>query len=222
MVIQAKDLVKVFRKRQEIRVLNGVSLQIEKGEFVAIIGRSGAGKTTLLNILAGLDTPDKGSVHWFGENLFRMNADKRATFRNQHIGLIFQLYHLFSDLTALENVLLAGRIRPRGGFGDHTRRAKMLLEKVGLKDRITHFPQELSGGEMQRVAIARALMNDPAVLLCDEPTGNLDSQTGQEICDMLKGLCQTDKKSIIVVTHDDKIKQYANRVLRMQDGGFTK
>ena len=147
-----------------------------------------------------------------------MREREKARLRNEKIGLVFQFYHLFSDLTALENVMLPARIYRKAGSSQSRDRAMRLLEEVGLKERTRHFPSQLSGGEMQRVAIARALMNDPEIIFCDEPTGNLDSETGREICHYLSKLCETDKKTIIIVTHDDRIARLARRVLRLEDG----
>ncbi|MBI2094453.1 MAG: ABC transporter ATP-binding protein, partial [Candidatus Omnitrophica bacterium] len=184
-MIEARNVVKTYQTgRVGLEVLRGVSLQIDPDAFIAIMGPSGAGKSTLLHLLAGLDTPTQGEVFWEKEAISRLSDAQRAAFRNQKLGVVFQFYHLLPELTALENVLLPGLIGGRSGK-PLRRVAADCLERVGLKERLRHRPGELSGGERQRVAIARALVNDPALLLCDEPTGNLDSHTGEEIIELL-------------------------------------
>ena len=220
--VEAHDLWKVYEdgKQRRLEVLKGISLQVKRSESLAIVGPSGAGKTTLLNLLAGVDEPSGGEVRIGGCLLNHAREREQAILRNQTIGMVFQFYHLLSDLTALENVMLPGRIY-RGRQGHKLReRAMGLLADVGLESRVSHFPSQLSGGEMQRVAIARALMNDPEIILCDEPTGNLDSETGHEISQYLKKLYEIDKKTLIIVTHDDNIAGIASRLLRLEDGAW--
>jgi len=217
-VICGIDLWKTHRSgKSSLDVLRGVSVEIQGPQIIAILGPSGAGKTTLLNLLSGLDQPSRGDVKFDGKPLSRMSGRERAQFLNKRAGFVFQFYHLLGDLTALENVMLPATI---GGMRkkDAIHRAESLLEEVGLSARKTHYPSELSGGEQQRVAIARALVNDPETLFCDEPTGNLDSATGRSVCEYLQRLSVERHKTILIVTHDDKIAQMAGRVLRLKDG----
>ncbi len=216
-VIEASGVGKVYWDGgKTLQVLKNVSLTVKKGEMLAILGPSGSGKTTLLNILSGLDRPSEGSVRLEGQEMHRLSAGQAARVRNERIGFVFQFYHLLPEFTALENVLLPALIkRAEGGrrkAEDIRERASGLLEKVGLKDRRLHYPSELSGGEQQRVALARALMNDPAVLFCDEPTGNLDPATAKEMAGLIKDLSVRENKTVLVVTHDEKIAGMATRV----------
>lgn len=220
----AKDICKEYKMQGGmLRILKGVNLTIVKGEIVIIIGASGAGKSTLLHILGILDEPTSGAVFYNGINLNKASAKEQALKRNQIFGFVFQFYHLMPDFTALENVLmpvLIGRSLSRKNLSKKAGRekAKTLLEHVGLKDRINHRPDQLSGGERQRVAIARALINDPEILLCDEPTGNLDSKTGTEIKELLRDINKGLKQTIVIVTHDEQIAKCANRIIHMVDG----
>ncbi|MDN3514544.1 MAG: ABC transporter ATP-binding protein [Candidatus Brocadia sp.] len=223
-LLQAVDLFKEYANGERIvPVLHGVNLSIQKGEIVAIVGASGAGKSTLLHILGVLDTPTSGSVIYKGINLTELSAKKQAHMRNRIFGFVFQFYHLLPDFTALENVLLPGLIG--NGFSNwraisrNSRdKAISLLERVGLRDRLTHKPAQLSGGERQRVAIVRALINSPELLLCDEPTGNLDTRTGHEIRELIWDLNKTLNQTVVVVTHDEEIAKYAGRIVRLVDG----
>jgi len=199
-------------------VLQGVNLAIERGSCVAITGPSGAGKSTLLHLLAGLDVPTAGHVLWDTQSLARMSEAQRCTFRNGTIGIVFQFYHLLPELTALENVMLPGLVRGRGSRQALRDRAAQRLERVGLAGRLHHKPGALSGGEQQRVAIARALVNDPQVVLCDEPTGNLDSHTGGEIADLLFGLQRQQKMGLVLVTHETELAARADRTVLLRDG----
>jgi len=199
-----------------IEALKGLNLEVAEGEFVTINGPSGAGKTTFLNIIGGLDKPTTGEIVVFGHNLLACDEDFLATFRCAYIGFVFQSYNLISTLTALENVAFPVEIA--GWEGKRaSERATKLLEIVGLSHRANHFPSQLSGGEQQRVAFARALANDPPLLLVDEPTGNLDSETSFEIVHILERL-KAEKKTIIVATHDKRIMQQANRTLQLRNG----
>ncbi|MBI3010252.1 MAG: ABC transporter ATP-binding protein [Candidatus Omnitrophica bacterium] len=221
-MIEARNVVKTYQTgRVGLEVLRGVSLQIDPDAFIAIMGPSGAGKSTLLHLLAGLDTPTQGEVFWEKEAISRLSDAQRAAFRNQKLGVVFQFYHLLPELTALENVLLPGLIGGRSGK-PLRRVAADCLERVGLKERLRHRPGELSGGERQRVAIARALVNDPALLLCDEPTGNLDSHTGEEIIELLMSLHSRQKQGLVVVTHHVthhvKLAERAEKVIVLEDG----
>ena len=202
---------------RSIQVLRGVSLRMERGELLAIQGASGAGKSTLLHLLGGLDTADAGEIWLGGQCLSAMNPNLLGQVRNRQVGFVFQAYHLFPELDALENVALPARIDRRNSR-EVIETARTLLRRVGLGDRVEHKPYELSGGEQQRVALARALINEPALVLADEPTGNLDSHTGQEIFDLLRSIQQERKSTLIVATHDNRIAAQIPRVLQLEDG----
>ncbi len=196
-----------------LEVLKNISFSVRKGEGVAILGPSGSGKTTLLNILSGLDSPTEGRVAIDGVPLARMSPKDKAIFTNQRIGFVFQFYHLLPEFTALENVLLPACIGAETrGRSEAEARARLLLAKVGLRERLTHYPSELSGGEQQRVAIARALINNPSVLFCDEPTGNLDAKMAEGIIELVRSFYRDEKKTVLVVTHDERIAKMADRV----------
>ena len=213
--VRAKDLYRTFRVgASHIEVLKGISLDVKTGEKVFLCGSSGAGKTTLLYTLAGLEEPEKGDVFIDGSPLYRASRSVRATIRNEKMGYVFQNYFLLPDLTAHENVLLPSMIGGRGS----RERADELLEKVGLKDRMQHLPAELSGGEQQRAAIARALMNEPDILFADEPTGNLDSKTRDEVMNMLLSIVDEAGKSLIVVTHDRNLARLGDRCIELAAG----
>ena len=208
--------------KTSVRVLNGVNLDVKKGEILIILGASGAGKSSLLHILGILDTPTTGHVSFKGENLSVIGQKKLAEKRNRIFGFVFQFYHLLPDFNALENVLMPRLIGRRffktTSKKEHTEKAIQLLDRVGLKDRINHRPNELSGGEKQRVAIVRALMNEPEILLCDEPTGNLDTKSGSEIQKLIWELNEKTKQTVVIVTHDERFTKLASRVVRMADG----
>ena len=203
--------------RKLIDVLKGVDLEVLTGEFLSIVGASGSGKSTLLHLLGGLDQPDGGNLQVQGQDLTAMAGVALSRFRNQSIGFVFQAYHLFPELSALENVALPARIARRSISGVETA-ARKWLDTVGLAHRMDHRPYELSGGEQQRVAIARALMNDPALLLADEPTGNLDSETGAGIMTLLLELKQACRLTLIMATHDPQMARQTDRILRLSDG----
>jgi ABC-type lipoprotein export system ATPase subunit len=216
--VTARDLRRTYLMgKREVPVLRGVSIEVARGEFLALRGASGAGKSTLLHLLAGLDAPDAGEIRVAGKELAQMSQRELAKFRNEKIGLIFQAYHLLHELDALENVCLSGRIGGKSVTKLETR-GKELLTRVGLKDRFEHRPYELSGGEQQRVAIARALINEPELIIADEPTGNLDSHTGEEIVDLLCALRDERNATLIIATHDSKVAARAPRVIRLVDG----
>ncbi|MGD9676115.1 MAG: ABC transporter ATP-binding protein [Candidatus Bipolaricaulia bacterium] len=200
-----------------VNALRGLDLSIEKGEIVAIMGPSGSGKSTLMHILGALDTPTGGKARLEGQDLRGMDEDALVTLRGKKVGFVFQTFNLIQSLTAQQNVEL-----PMTFLGvkkaARAERAQALLEKVGLADRVTHRPNELSGGERQRVAIARALANNPEILLADEPTGNLDSETGRTILDLLKKLCEDEGKTMILITHDPDAAAIAGRIVRLRDG----
>ena len=201
-----------------LQVLKGVSLQIDSHAFVAIVGQSGAGKSTLLHLLAGLDTPTQGDVLWDGQPVSSLSDAKRAAFRNRRIGIVFQFYHLLPELSALENAMLPGLVSGRTDAKALRARAQARLEQVGLSGRLRHRPRELSGGEQQRVAIARALVNEPKVLLCDEPTGNLDSKTGAEVVELLVSLRRQRGTGLVLVTHQANLAERADRTIVLEDG----
>jgi len=211
----ARDLYRSFQLgARKIEVLRGISVDILKGEAAFLCGASGAGKTTLLYTLAGLETPESGTVEFEGTALYKGGEQVQARIRNERIGFVFQGYFLLPELTALENVLLPSMI------GRHLKpeAAKQALVDVGLADRLHHLPAELSGGEQQRVAIARALINDPAIIFADEPTGNLDSKTGEGIIELLLGLVRERGKTLVVVTHDAQLATRGDRRLEIRDG----
>jgi putative ABC transport system ATP-binding protein len=199
-----------------VKILKGISFTIERGEFAAIMGASGSGKSTLLGLLAGLDSPTAGRIVLDGVDITRLKEDDMARVRGDKIGFVFQSYQLIPTLTAEENVLLPHELSGRNGDG--TARARQLLEQVGLSDRASHYPVQLSGGEQQRVALARAFMTRPPILLADEPTGNLDTTNGQMVLDLLISLNRQEKTTLVMVTHDRELARYASRILTLRDG----
>jgi len=221
LLIEANNIHKIYPG--PLQVLKGVDLTIEAGEVVAIQGPSGAGKSTLLHILGGLDAPKEGQVIFNGQDLYGLSDLKRAQMRNTEMGFVFQSYHLLPELSALENVILPAMIKENSGKTSTIEADGLkLLGSLGLSARASHRPNQLSGGEQQRVAIARALMNGPKVVFCDEPTGNLDSVSGQAVMDTLLRLNQTHKATVVIVTHDDKIASRTQRIIAMKDGLLEK
>ncbi len=219
-MIEADQLYKCYRMRKNtIEVLSGATLRVERGETVAVTGRSGAGKSTLLHILGGLDRPDSrsGVVRISGHEIFALSAARRTDLRARQIGFIFQSYHLIHEMDVLDNVMLPARALGHSRM-TMRKRAHAMLDAVGLGDRVGHTPVELSGGEQQRVAIARALMNEPSVVFADEPTGNLDEETGQAILSLLFGLVREQQLSLLLVTHNDAIATSCDRHLHLEDG----
>jgi putative ABC transport system ATP-binding protein len=215
-LIETDELSRTYRVgTTEVRALRGVSMRVARGEFVALMGPSGSGKSTMMHLLGCLDTPTAGRYVLEGRDVSRLTVDERATVRNRRIGFVFQTFNLLPRLSALDNVMLP--LLYRGAVRDVKQRAGEALKRVGLAQRAQHRPMELSGGERQRVAIARALISDPALILADEPTGNLDSQTGQEIMQLLIDLSAAGR-TIIMVTHDASVAAYAQRVVRLHDG----
>lgn len=199
----------------DVRALDGVNLSIEEGEFVAIVGSSGSGKTTLLNLLGGLDKPSEGSIYVRGEKLENMESEELTIFRRRNIGFVFQNYNLLPILNVYENITLPMKLdgtRVDEEFLNH------MIDRLKLREKLYHMPETLSGGQQQRVAIARALSTKPAVLLCDEPTGNLDSVTGMEVVGLLKSSAYEFHQTIVVVTHNEEIAQMADRIIRIEDG----
>lgn len=220
-ILQVSGLVKELPMgRDKLAILKGVNMSVMPGEIVAIVGPSGSGKTTLLGLIGGLDTPTSGSIMLAGQEISRLNEDKLADVRNRTIGFVFQFFNLVPTLTALENVMLPIQFDDKSRFSPE-KRAKELLTMIGLGHRLNHKPKELSGGEQQRVAIARALANQPAILLGDEPTGNLDSERGEEILSLIQQLRRDLGLTVILVTHDPKVASRSDRILTMKDGNFT-
>jgi lipoprotein-releasing system ATP-binding protein len=227
-ILRARAIHRDFRMGEStVAVLKGVDLTLRTGEFVAIEGRSGSGKSTLLHIMGALDESNSGSVEFEGQDLTQLSAADRSRLRNKHFGFIFQFYHLLPELNVLENTLLAPMIENSWlGYRAHKKalqsRATELLDTLGMGHRLKHRPAQLSGGERQRVAIARALMNNPRVLFADEPTGNLDADTGRQIMNLLESLHQKHGQTIVMVTHDRTLAREADRVLVLKDGKLEK
>ncbi len=219
-IIQTEEVTKVYGMgNAKVRALDGVNLKIKENEFVAIMGPSGSGKSTMMNILGCLDRPTSGKYYLAGEDVSDLGKNRLAIIRNEHIGFVFQSYNLLPRTSALENVMLPLLYDRNGQLSEAEQKEKAIktLEAVGLGDRLYHQPQELSGGQIQRVAIARALINDPVLILADEPTGNLDSKSGKEILELITGLYQGGS-TIVIVTHEDEIAAYAQRVIHFLDG----
>src|SRR6266705_3444192 len=218
LLLSAKSLHKTYiLGKRSLQVLRGVDVQMQRGDFLALRGASGAGKSTLLHLLGGLDSPNEGEIWLAGRNLATLSRSELARLRNQEVGFIFQAYYLLPELDALENVCLPARMA-RTPAAQAEARGRELLARVGLGERIEHKPYELSGGEQQRVAIARALINEPDLILADEPTGNLDSHTGQEIIELLCGLRAEKQTTLIMATHDANVAARAPRVMELVDG----
>jgi putative ABC transport system ATP-binding protein len=217
MIIKTKNLTKEYEAGSQIvKALNGIDLSVEKGEFISIMGPSGSGKTTLMNIIGCLDSPTNGTYHLNERSVSELDDDELAKIRNEEIGFVFQSFHLLPRSTALENVMLP--LKYAGcSENEAINRSKKVLEKVGLQDRVKHSPSELSGGQQQRVAIARALVNKPSILFADEPTGNLDSKTGNEVMNLFKDL-NNQGQTIIIITHEDNIASQSNRIITIMDG----
>jgi len=219
-MLKAQNIHKIYKQPvNDLHVLKGVNLELQEQDILSIVGPSGAGKSTLLHILGGLDKPNDGQVFFEGQDIYKITDNKRTKIRNQKIGFIFQFYHLLGEFSALENVVMPGFVKE--GMAQEKllkQKASQLLERVGLGNRIHHKPHELSGGEQQRVAIARALINDPKVIFCDEPTGNLDSENGKIIIALLMELNEEHKQTIVIVTHDEEIAKNSKKVIHMRDG----
>lgn len=218
-MLETIDLVKQYRLGPNIlEVLKGINLIVRKGEILGIVGPSGAGKSTLLHLLGGLDEPTKGSVRLEGKDISKLNDRQRAQLRNSRFGFVFQFYHLLAEFNALENVMLPAIIRNKESLREVKKSAGDILKKCGLSERLSHRPSELSGGEQQRVAIARALINRPQILFCDEPTGNLDTETGLQIKNLLWQLNKEYNTTLIVVTHEQELVKGATRIIYLRDG----
>lgn len=221
-ILRAREVHKVYRLgKNKVHVLKGVDLEVLEGQIVAVTGPSGVGKSTLLHILGTLDRPSRGTVEIDDTNVFEFDEHQLARFRNRSIGFVFQFHHLLPEFTALENVMMPGLI---GGHSQEelVNRAQALLYEVGLTKRLSHRPGELSGGEMQRVAVARALMQDPKLVLADEPSGNLDQATSQALHELLWQLSRKDERTFIIVTHNKQLAQDADKVIEISDGRISK
>ena len=215
-ILSARNLSKVVNSAEgALTILHNLDLELNKGDSLAIVGASGSGKSTLLGLLAGLDLPSGGAVLLAGKNLSELDEDQRARLRAEHVGFVFQSFQLLDSLTALENVMLPLELE---GHADARQRARALLERVGLGQRLTHYPRQLSGGEQQRVAIARAFAAEPDVLFADEPTGNLDSHTGERITELLFQLNQERGTTLVLVTHDERLAHRCQRLIRLEAG----
>ncbi len=220
-LVQIKDLSKTYtRGKQKVEVLHGINLDIEAGDFVALMGPSGSGKTTLLNLIGGLDAPTGGSITVGGERIDQFSENALAKWRAGHVGFVFQFYNLLSTLSARKNVELP-LLLTKLSAAQRRQRADIALQLVALADRAVHKPAELSGGQQQRVAIARAIVSDPALLVCDEPTGDLDRQSAAEVLTLLQQLNRDHGKTIIMVTHDPKAAEFAHRILHLDKGTFA-
>ncbi|WOO41866.1 ABC transporter ATP-binding protein [Rubellicoccus peritrichatus] len=221
-ILQTRNLAKTFKGPDgEIRVLESVDLSVSPSESVSIRGESGAGKTTLLYLISALEIPNQGELFWEGEDVLKKSITWRARRRGAFMGFVFQAYYLIPELNALENVIIAKRLLGRVTAEDK-KRAKELLERVGLKDRLKHMSGQLSGGERQRIAVARALINRPSLILADEPTGNLDEHTGDEMMDLLLGLCEAEQTSLVLVTHNPEFAKRTDRQLFLRAGEMQK
>ena len=217
-ILKVDQISKSYQQgNQQIKVLEQICMQANPGEKIAILGPSGCGKSTLLSLLAGLDKPDEGTVEIAGSNLVTMSEDQRTLTRSQKLGIVFQQYHLMRNLTAVENAGLPLEIL---GKNDYAEQACKALDEVGLSHRLNHFPSEMSGGECQRVAIARALITRPAVVLADEPSGNLDQKTGEDVMDLLFSLCTQHRITLVLVTHNQELARRCHRALVLRDGSL--
>lgn len=215
-IVTVRNLYKKYgSKENQVIALNNITLSIQEGEFVAIIGFSGSGKTTLLNMIGGLDKPSDGEVIIAGKKINQFNEDERTLFRRRNIGFVFQSYNLISNLTAYENIVL-----PLQADGENVNEKYLndIVEILGIKNKLDSLPRNMSGGQQQRVAIARALITKPAIILADEPTGNLDSKASLEVINLLRGTCKKYNQTVIMITHNDNLAQLADRIVRIEDG----
>ncbi len=219
-ILKVENLQKTYgRGENQIHAVDGISFSVEKGEFVAIVGSSGSGKSTLLHLLGGVDRPSGGKVYIDGKDIYSLNNDKLAIFRRRQVGLVYQFYNLIPILNVEENITLPCRL---DGVKVEDERLHELLETLGLSERVKHLPNELSGGQQQRVSIGRALINNPAIVLADEPTGNLDSKASEEILDLLKLSNKKYKQTVIMITHDLELAAAADRIITIDDGQIVK
>jgi ABC-type lipoprotein export system ATPase subunit len=222
-MLETKKVYKEYRiGGRNLPVLKDISLRVDKGEILAVVGPSGAGKSTLIHILGGLDEPTCGTVYLDGKDMSKLSESELSKIRNIRFGFVFQFYHLLSEFNLLENVIMPALVNKRNRIKDIEKKATGILDLCGLSQRLRHRPSELSGGEQQRVSIARALINSPEILFCDEPTGNLDSETGQQIKNLLWRLNKEEKMAIVLVTHAKELAAGAERVIFIQDGNIVK
>lgn len=222
MIIKLNNITKVYGQEIKTKVLKGINLEIENGSFNAIIGQSGSGKSTLLNIMGTLDKPTQGDVIINGKNIRGLSKDKLATLRNKEIGFVFQFHHLLPEFTAIENVMMPALIEGKLSSKDAKKRAEFLLEKVGLLGIKNNKVLNMSGGQQQRVSIARSLMNSPSIILADEPTGNLDSDTTMETYHLLRSINEEFGTTFIIITHDDRVASLADRIIQIDSGNIVK
>lgn len=217
-LLQIEGITKIYQSGpQSVEVLKGIDLKVDKGEIVIIMGPSGVGKSTLLHIIGGLDKPSSGKININNTNIFELENNKLAHFRNSSIGFVFQFHHLLPEFSALENLMIPGMIQNRN-LEELKSKSIELLDKIGLSNRINHRPSQLSGGEQQRVAIARALVNDPQLILADEPTGNLDKRNSESLYNLILDLNKTLNQTFVIVTHNEMMTQKANKVVELEDG----
>ena len=209
--------IKIHKSINEINILNGIDISINEGEIISVVGKSGAGKTTLLQILGTLEKPTSGKVLFNNKDVFELNENKLAEFRNQNIGFVFQSHHLLPEFTALENVCIPAYIA-KSSKKSANEKAKHLIDLMGLSDRLSHKPSELSGGEQQRISVARALMNNPQIVLADEPSGNLDSKTAESLHELFFKLREVNQQTFIIVTHNNKLADLADKKITIKDG----
>ncbi len=215
-IIKTQNLVKrYFLDSSSIGALKGINISVEKGEMVALMGPSGSGKSTLLHILGGIDTPTEGKVFINNQDIFSLKESSLARFRNSYIGFVFQFHHLLPEFTALENVMIPIQIYNKR---EAEKKAKRILERLGLGERLNHKPSQLSGGEQQRVAIGRAVVNEPDIILADEPTGNLDSENTEIVMNLLKELNEKNNVTMVIATHDREVAEYCSRIIYLKDG----
>lgn len=223
-VLECSDIYKEFPSESGdgiLRILQGVDLQVKKAEIISIVGSSGSGKSTLLHILGGLDRPTSGDVFWGGKSIYQYNKDQLANLRNKKVGFVFQFHHLLPEFSALENVMMPALIQNLS-FPETEKRAKLLLDQFGMSDRLNHRPSQLSGGEQQRVSMARALTNNPAIILADEPTGNLDEKNTESILSLLFQLRELEEVCIVLITHEKEIATRCDIVYSLQNGTLNK
>ena len=221
-VVEVEDLYKIYKVgTNKVRALNGVSFQVYEGEFCAIVGTSGSGKSTLLNMLAGLEHPTKGQIAIRGQHIEKMNENELVAFRREHVGFIFQSFNLMGTMTALENVALPLTVRgvPKK---ERLKRAERMIRLVGLEKHKKHHPNQMSGGQQQRVGMARALVLNPDIVFADEPTGNLDSVTSEEMMNLMRNVVNKHHKTLVMVTHDNQLASYADRIIHIKDGKIVK
>lgn len=217
-IIDIRNLRKVYKMGEErIVAVNDISLKIDSGDICCLLGKSGSGKSTLLNLMAGLEKPTKGQIIFFSKHIEKLSEDELAKFRQAYVGFVFQSYNLIPSLTALENVIMP-MIFKKVPIKEREERAKEILKAVGLEDRINHRPSEMSGGQQQRVSLARAFVNNPRIIFADEPTGNLDTKTTDEMMNLMVGLAQKNNQTLVIVTHDLELADYATKVVHISDG----